>query len=317
MTYTYAGENYSKKLARIFNLMRLIDIAFSDHETVITTLSRDLSDIAPLIALGVRPENIYGFDIDNLAVEECKRKYPDVNAFNDDIVNAFKYVKTTASINLDLCCCLSDKMVRHFKPLVTNSNVNGYSITVLKGRDKKVLDYAHKIPKPSCINSPCYGTLFDRAEFFSSYLRPNIYYGKSVTPFPSTLIEYQSSSPMITLNYAGHGIRSGYSTPYGDNIYTVHSLPHNWINRRSLAIAIPKLSKGDLAYILHKYPGIASLLSFDSKQAAAIKAHQTMGRYSTSVCKTILEKIFASIAFSIVNAMERREAFNNFSLGIS
>lgn len=303
MKYTYAGESFSKKIARVFNLIHLLHKNNHYVSQVATTLSRDLGDIPVLLALGVPQNEIHGFDLDEQSIERCNKEYPEIKTYKQNIWDAHRFIEGCFVANVDLCSSITPTMAEKFANMRKCTNVLAISITVLKGRDAKVIKASRELDRVQCTGHPADAKTFDRAEYLSSHLPYRTAWGRKITPFPSMILEYQSDrSPMIILNYADHHtVRSEYWDNYGENMYNLDDLPVTWGNMRSLAIYVGKFKKEDIAYLISNYPGLAKWFSLPKSKAAALKAHYRRGSYSVSLSKQTLDKLAQSIAWAVVS----------------
>jgi hypothetical protein len=139
---TYKGDSPGKKLARLnFWSQVLLHLGskrfFSGKHLVLA--SQDGGDIQLLMALGVRPHHIIAVDLDQRALEVCRRAYPDVRYEQGDVAKIVeKYSRSLECAYLDFCGPLSDAMMDRARRVV-GAGMKDRSLigmTFMHGREK-------------------------------------------------------------------------------------------------------------------------------------------------------------------------------------
>lgn len=101
---TYKGETVGKALARCEYWLKVegLNPQRFPHCRFLVLCSRECGDVSALVAMGVPQKNITAVDIDAMAIEACRARFPEVDAFHGAL-NDLPVSKKFEHIFLDTC----------------------------------------------------------------------------------------------------------------------------------------------------------------------------------------------------------------------
>lgn len=137
---SYAGESWQKKIARVLIWQYVFADVLGEPRMLtrrhLILASRECGDASALRALRVPGEQIVAIDRDAIAIDECRRRFPEVDARNVDLVDVLHSDERFASIFLDLTNNLSKTVTRLVSLALLSAESDGVvAVEILRGRE--------------------------------------------------------------------------------------------------------------------------------------------------------------------------------------
>jgi hypothetical protein len=138
----YKGESPAKKMARIqywISLRETMGLNHFQKSKHMVLASRECGDVSALLGLGVQASNIIAVDIDPLAIDAVKSRFPGVKAIHGDVVTVARTMnRKLSSVFLDFCGYAGPKAINTVGRVVSHGLANdGFlGCGFMKGREK-------------------------------------------------------------------------------------------------------------------------------------------------------------------------------------
>lgn len=301
MKDTYRGETYIKSVNRVIFWEALRDRAGIEHflsGKFLILASREAGDISCLLGCGVSPKNIVGVEINPVAAEQARQKYPDVTIITGDIVDVVKkYHKHFDFAYLDVCGCAGEGLIELFTTVIRwgmkSRSYVGWTVQV--GRENE-LDKLKEMKKWARIHTNCtikatgstppphYLKRYENAKARMIWLAREVWDRLDVCNY------------MLRLEMFG-GYHSGH-TPMITVLYSIERFPCRITMKKSVRLVVKDMETSDpessflwevsedhfrqmvlYATNFHATDQVAKIFNISSGRVAAWKAHQTRGTY--------------------------------------